>query len=136
MIPKSPSRRRPRRTPAVGRPAHLQVREQLFELLLRVVREDKLGQSALIHMFKLTQPRASNLAHRHVDKFNTDTLIDMLARVGVRVDVAASTRDRYRRWDFGEKARKIHPIRPVETLHAVERLSGVAQLADWRSQER
>ena len=113
MITKSPGRRRSRPTPVcVGPPPHLRAREQLFDLLLNIVREDELSQCALIHMFKLTKPRASNLAHRHIEKFNCESLIDMLARVGVRLDIAASSRDWYRRWDFGEAARQGHPGQP------------------------
>jgi predicted XRE-type DNA-binding protein len=96
----------------VGPPAHLVAREQLFDILLSIVREDELSQCALMHIFKLTQPRASNLAHRHVESFNCERLIDMLARVGVRLDIAASSRDWYRRWDFGDAARKVYPGQP------------------------
>jgi len=78
---------------------HLRIRARLLDLLLDVAREDQLDWSALAHIFGISQPRASNLLNRHIEKFNSETLIDMLARVGVRVEVTPASRDRYRRFN-------------------------------------
>lgn len=77
----------------------MRIRGELLELLLEVARDDRLDWSALVHMFGISQPRASNLLNRHIEKFNSETLIDMLARVGVRVEVRPASRDRYRRFN-------------------------------------
>lgn len=84
-----------------GGPAmeHMRIRGRLLELLPDVAREDRLDWSALVHIFGISQPRASNLLNRHIEKFNSETLIDMLARVGVRVEVRPASRDRYRRFN-------------------------------------
>ena len=78
---------------------HMRIRRTLLDLLLGVAREDQLDWPALVHMFGISQPRASNLLNRHIEKVNSETLIDMLARVGVRVEVRPASRDRYRRFN-------------------------------------
>ena len=77
----------------------MHVRGKLLDLLLDIARADQLDWPALVHIFGISQPRASNLLNRHIDKFNSETLIDMLARVGVRVEIKPVTRDRYRRFN-------------------------------------
>ena len=84
---------------------HMRVRAKLFDLLLDIAREDQLYWPALVHMFGISQPRASNLLNRHIDKFNSESLIDMLARVGVRVEVRPVSRDRYRRFNIPPRSR-------------------------------
>ena len=118
MIKGNRRRRRPRRPALYGQesPAHRAVREQLFDLLLTIVREDELSQCAVQHMFKLTQPRASNLAHRHLEKFNSEALIDMLARVGVRLEIAVASRERYRRWELPCAPRTVYPTPTVSRM--------------------
>ena len=78
---------------------HMRVRGTLLDLLLDIAREDQLDWPALVHIFGIPQPRASNLLNRHIGKFNSETLIDMLARLGVRVEVSPTSRDRYRRFN-------------------------------------
>jgi len=39
------------------------------------------------NIFRVTQPRVSDLLRGRIDLFSTDTLIDMLARLGVRVQL-------------------------------------------------
>jgi len=84
---------------------HMRVRAKLIDLLLTITREDQLDWPALVHIFGISQPRASNLLNRHIDKFNSETLIDMLARVGVRVEVTPTSRDRYRRFNVPPRGR-------------------------------
>src|SRR5688500_370198 len=78
---------------------HMRVRGTLLDLLLDTAREDRLDWPALVHTFGISQPRASNLLNRQIEKFNSETLIDMLARVGVRVEVTPASRHRYRRFN-------------------------------------
>jgi transcriptional regulator with XRE-family HTH domain len=42
----------------------------------------------------VTQPRISNLVRGRIDLFSIDTLIEMLARAGVHVDIVLSTASR------------------------------------------
>jgi predicted XRE-type DNA-binding protein len=90
-----------------GGPAmeHMRVRAKLLDLLLDTARDDQLDWPALVHIFGISQPRASNLLNRQIEKFNSETLIDMLARVGVRVDVTPVSRDRYRRFNVPARGR-------------------------------
>jgi predicted XRE-type DNA-binding protein len=84
---------------------HMRVRAKLLDLLLDIARDDQLDWPALVHIFGISQPRASNLLNRHIEKFNSETLIDMLARVGVRVEFRPTSRDRYRRFDIPPRSR-------------------------------
>ena len=84
---------------------HMRIRAMLLDLLLDIARDDQLDWPALVHMFGISQPRASNLLNRHIDKFNSETLIDMLARVGVRVEITPTSRDRYRRFNIPSRGR-------------------------------
>ena len=84
---------------------HMRVRGELLDLLLDIAREDQLNWSALVHILGISQPRTSNLLNRHTEKFNSETLIDMLARVGVRVEVRPASRDRYRRFNVPPRGR-------------------------------
>ena len=79
---------------------HMRVRSALFDLLLRIAREDRLDQWAFAHMFNISQPRASDAVHRRIEKFNSETLIDMLARLGVRIELHVAERLPYKRWNF------------------------------------
>ena len=78
----------------------MRVRGELLDLLLDIAREDQLDWPALVHILGISQPRASHLLNRHIDKFNSETLVDMLARLGVRVEVRPTSRDRYRRFNL------------------------------------
>ena len=84
---------------------HMRVRGKLLDLLLNIAREDQLDWPALVYIFVISQPRASTLLNRHIGKFNSETLIDMLARVGVRVEVRPASRDRYRRFNVPLRGR-------------------------------
>ena len=44
-----------------------------------------LKQAEVAKILRITQPRVSDLLRGRIDLFSTDALIDMLARLGVRV---------------------------------------------------
>ena len=46
-----------------------------------------MSQAAAAKLLRVTQPRISDLLRGRIDLFSTDALIDMLARLGVRVRV-------------------------------------------------
>ena len=81
------------------------VRKTLLALILEVAERDGLDQSALAHCVGMTRPRASNLLHGHISRFNSETLIDILARLGVTIEVVVVKRQRYARWNL----RKVRP---------------------------
>ena len=78
----------------------MQIRRQLFDMIQEIIRRDKLGDSALAHVIHTSRPRASTLVHGSVDRFNSETLIDILARLGVTVDIQITRVQPYARFHF------------------------------------
>jgi predicted XRE-type DNA-binding protein len=74
------------------------VRRAALEMILAIADRDGLTDYALEHCLGMTRPRASNLLHRRIEKFNTETLIDVLARLGVTVELTIVSRRPYLRW--------------------------------------
>jgi predicted XRE-type DNA-binding protein len=83
---------------------HMRIRNALFDLLLQVAEEDQLTMWSFRFMLGVSDARACDLMHRRIEKFNSETLIDILARVGVKVTFTPITRDRYRVIDFGKES--------------------------------
>ena len=52
--------------------------------LQKVIRARGLKQAEAAELLGVTQPRVSDLMRGRIDLFSIDTLIDMLARLGVR----------------------------------------------------
>jgi predicted XRE-type DNA-binding protein len=73
----------------VGFPAeqaeHLLVRSDLLIQLQKAIASRGMKQAEAAKALKVTQPRVSDLLRGRIDLFSTDTLIDMLARLGIRV---------------------------------------------------
>ena len=73
----------------VGFPAeqaeHLLVRSDLLIQLQKAIASRGMKQSEAATLLKVTQPRVSDLLRGRADLFSTDTLIDMLARLGIHV---------------------------------------------------
>jgi predicted XRE-type DNA-binding protein len=55
--------------------------------LRQFIQRRKLTQATAAKLFGVTQPRVSDLVRGKIDLFSIDTLIDMLARAGVRVRI-------------------------------------------------
>jgi len=66
---------------------HLRIRSALMATLRQLLDERKMTQAAAASLFDVSQPRISDLVRGKIDLFSIDTLVDMLARAGVRVDV-------------------------------------------------
>jgi predicted XRE-type DNA-binding protein len=64
---------------------HLLIRSDLMIQIEKVLKARRLKQAAAAKLMRVTQPRVSDLLRGRIDLFSTDTLIDMLARLGVRV---------------------------------------------------
>lgn len=65
----------------------LRLRAQLMAELKRLIQERKLTQKSAAKLFGVTQPRISDLVRGKIDLFNIETLVDMLTRAGVRVQL-------------------------------------------------
>jgi predicted XRE-type DNA-binding protein len=66
---------------------HLRIRSALMATLREVLEERKLTQAEAARLLEVSQPRVSDLVRGKIGLFSIDTLVDMLARVGVRVEV-------------------------------------------------
>jgi predicted XRE-type DNA-binding protein len=75
---------------------HLKARSELMIALKTVIEDRGLTQSAAAELLGVTQPRISNLVRGRIDLFSVDTLISMLAHVGVRVRLVLSKGRKYR----------------------------------------
>jgi predicted XRE-type DNA-binding protein len=64
---------------------HLLIRADLLIQLQKAVASRRLTQAALAKVLHISQPRVSDLLRGRLDLFSTDTLIDLLARLGIRV---------------------------------------------------
>src|SRR6266498_1293298 len=69
---------------------HLLIRADLLIQLQKAIASRSLTQAKAATILRVTQPRVSDLLRGRLDLFSTDTLIDMLARLGIRVRVAFS----------------------------------------------
>src|SRR5262245_45428267 len=63
----------------------LRLRADLMIQIHRLIERSKLTQAAAAKMLGVTQPRISDLVRGKIDLFSIDTLVDMLARAGIRV---------------------------------------------------
>lgn len=64
---------------------HLAIRADLMIQIEKAIKSRGLRQAEAAKIMRVTQPRVSDLLRGRIDLFSTDTLIDMLARLGVRV---------------------------------------------------
>jgi predicted XRE-type DNA-binding protein len=65
----------------------LRIRSALMASVRQILKDRKLTQVEAAKLFEVSQPRVSDLVRGKVDAFSIDTLVDMLARAGVRVEV-------------------------------------------------
>ena len=64
---------------------HLLVRADLLIQVQKVIASRRLKQKEVAKLLRVSQPRVSDLLRGRIDLFSTDMLIDMLARLGIRV---------------------------------------------------
>jgi predicted XRE-type DNA-binding protein len=72
---------------APGEAEHLLVRADLMIKVQKLIASKRLTQAELAKTLRITQPRVSDLRRGRIDLFSTDALIDILARLGVRVQL-------------------------------------------------
>lgn len=69
---------------------HLRIRSELMVEVRKLIEDRGLTQSEAAELLGVTQPRVSNLVRGKIDRFSIDSLVGMLARAGVHVDVHVS----------------------------------------------
>jgi predicted XRE-type DNA-binding protein len=74
-----------------GESEHLLVRADLLIQVQKAVASRGLKQAEAAKVLRVTQPRVSDLLRGRIDLFSTDTLIDMLARLGVGIRLVIKT---------------------------------------------
>ena len=74
--------------------AHLLIRTDLMIKIERTLRERGLTQAKAAKLMKVSQPRISDLVRGRVDLFSIDSLVEMLARLGISVTVRTKRSDR------------------------------------------
>ena len=66
---------------------HLKVRSDLMLNLQKTIAARGLKQAEAAELLGVTQPRVSDLMRGRIDLFSIDTLIDMLAKLGISATV-------------------------------------------------
>ena len=64
---------------------HLLVRSDLMIKVQKLITSRRLKQAEVAKILRVTQPRVSVRLRGRIDLFSTDALIEMLARLGIRV---------------------------------------------------
>jgi predicted XRE-type DNA-binding protein len=67
--------------------AHLMIRSDLMIRLQEVIASRGLTQARAAAILHVSQPRVSDLIRGRIDLFSTDTLIDMLGDLGIKVQL-------------------------------------------------
>jgi predicted XRE-type DNA-binding protein len=65
----------------------LRLRAELMVEVRRLIQTRKLAQRSAANLLGVTQPRISDLIRGKIDLFSIDTLVNMLARAGMRVQL-------------------------------------------------
>jgi predicted XRE-type DNA-binding protein len=76
------------------------VRKELLRLVTEIIRRDNLGDDDIARMCGTSRARASTLLRGRLELFNSETLIDILARLGVDVEISVTRRRGYLRFHF------------------------------------
>ncbi|MFL5582544.1 MAG: XRE family transcriptional regulator [Gemmatimonadaceae bacterium] len=66
---------------------HLRIRSALMATLRKLIKDRGLTQAQAATLFGVSQPRVSDLVRGKIDLFSIDTLVDMLARAGLHVEL-------------------------------------------------
>jgi predicted XRE-type DNA-binding protein len=64
---------------------HLLIRADLLIQLQKAIAARGLTRAKAARILRVTQPRVSDLLRGRIDLFSTDSVIDMLARLGIQV---------------------------------------------------
>ena len=72
----------------------LRLRAELMAEVSRLIQTRKLTQRSAASLLGVTQPRISDLIRGKIDLFSIDTLVNMLARAGMRIQLRVATNRR------------------------------------------
>ena len=70
-----------------GETAHMKARSELMIAISEHIAKNGLTQAAAAKLFGVTQPRVSDLVRGKIELFSIDTLVQMLASAGMRVEM-------------------------------------------------
>lgn len=70
-----------------GEAAHMKARSELMMAITEHIRKNGLTQVEAAKLLGVTQPRVSDLTRGKIDLFSMDTLVQMLALAGMRVEM-------------------------------------------------
>ena len=70
---------------------HLLVRADLMIEVQKIIEARRLKQNIAAKILRVSQPRVSDLLRGRIDLFSTDALIDMLTRLGARVQLTVKS---------------------------------------------
>jgi predicted XRE-type DNA-binding protein len=73
--------------PSPAESENLRIRAMLMGRLQKMVTARRLTQVQAARWFQVSQPRVSHLMQNQVNRFSTDTLINMLAHAGVSLSL-------------------------------------------------
>lgn len=62
------------------------LKTQLFMVLITLIRQKGWTQAAAAQELSISTPRMSNLFRGYLDKFSIDALLEMLVRIGYKLD--------------------------------------------------
>ena len=65
----------------------MKARSELMMAIAESIRKNGLTQAEAAKLFGVTQPRVSDLVRGKIDLFSIDTLVQMLATAGMRVEM-------------------------------------------------
>lgn len=67
---------------------HLRIRSALMVIVSELIKTRGLTQTQAAKLFGVSQPRISDLVRGKIGLFSIDTLVDMLASAGVRIELS------------------------------------------------
>jgi predicted XRE-type DNA-binding protein len=73
--------------PTPAEAENMRLRSALMMALRDHIERTGLSQTAAAKMFKVTQPRVSDLMRGKIDLFSIDTLVNMLTAAGLQVEI-------------------------------------------------
>ena len=79
---------------------HMRIRRALLEHVLRIAERDRLCAADIAHMCGTSRSRATRLLQRQIELFNSESLIDILFRMGVVLELKINETRAYRRMEF------------------------------------
>lgn len=70
-----------------GEAAHMKARSSLMTAVIAHIEKNGLTQAQAAEQFGVTQPRISDLMRGKIELFSLDTLVNMLAAAGLKVEI-------------------------------------------------